>query len=284
MKTIERFFVKSVFFFCAMVLTFSVHSQSVLFDFNNAPLLTPLPVDQTVSGLTAHFSATGQGYSIQDANTMGFTPWGMDGRCIYPSSIDLSDLLIGFDQPITDFSILYSCQELGCDDAATMRVTVFINGVTVGTNTKTAGNPGTWPTDSLLFSFTSGFDSVVIHYDSHPPLCQDYGTIYLADNMRVTVLSNTAINSPESFIEKIIIANPVALSAAVSFSLLQSENIIISVYDLSGRLVKKVFDGRLIKGEHQLSFDVTDLSDGGMYLLQLSSNNFFSMGKIVVVK
>ena len=284
MKTIERFFVKSVFFFGAMVLTFSVQAQSVLFDFNNAPLLTPLPVDQTVSGLTAHFSATGQGYSIQDANTMGFTPWGMDGRCIYPSSIDLCDLLIRFDQPITDFSILYSCQELGCDDAATMRVTAFINGVTVGTNTKTAGNPGTWPTDSLLFNFSTGFDSVEIHYDSHPPTCQDYGVVFLADNMRVTALENTGILYSEPAIEKLIITNPVSQYALISFSLLQPENISISVYDITGRLLKNFFNGRLNNGEQDLNMNVNDLSADGVYFVNLKGDDFYRTGKFVIMK
>ncbi|RDJ93410.1 hypothetical protein B4Q13_22095, partial [Lacticaseibacillus rhamnosus] len=38
--------------------------QSVLFDFENAAQDAPLPIDLTVGGITAHFSATGQGFSI----------------------------------------------------------------------------------------------------------------------------------------------------------------------------------------------------------------------------
>ena len=53
--------------------------QSVLFDFDNAPLQTSLPITLTVGGVTAHFSATGQGYSIQQANVLGFTPVGFSG-------------------------------------------------------------------------------------------------------------------------------------------------------------------------------------------------------------
>jgi len=68
---------------------------------------------------------------------------------------------------------MYCCQELGCDDAASMRIAAYMNGSYPGTNTKTAANPGTWPVDSLQYSFTHGFDSVVIRYDSPPPTCQD---------------------------------------------------------------------------------------------------------------
>jgi hypothetical protein len=48
----------------------------------------------TENGITAHFSATGNGFSIQEANTMGFTPAGFSGYVIYPNSIYLADLLI----------------------------------------------------------------------------------------------------------------------------------------------------------------------------------------------
>jgi len=179
---------------CIILLTLSfimqvspASAQAVLFDFDNAPLYTSLPINLTVNNITAHLSATGQGYSIQNANVMGFTPQGFAGRIIYPNSINLSDLLISFDQTLSEFSIMYACQELGCDDAATMRVTAYMNGSFVGTSTKTARNPGTWPSDTLRCSFPQGFNSVVVHYASRPPTCQDYGVIYMADNMRVTL-------------------------------------------------------------------------------------------------
>lgn len=167
----------------------TVSAQGVLFDFDNAPIYTSLPINLTVGGITAHFSATGQGFSIQNANTMGFTPQGFGGRCIYPNSVFLADLLISFDQTLTNFSIMYACQELGCDDAATMKVTAFMNGTLVGSNTKRARYPGTWPSDTLKCSFPQGFNSVVVHYFLRPPTCQDYGVIYMADNMIVTPLN-----------------------------------------------------------------------------------------------
>jgi hypothetical protein len=184
-----------------------VSAQAVLFDFNTAPLYSPFPINLTVGGITAHFSATGQGYSIQNANTMGFTPAGFDGRCIYPSSVFLADLLISFDQTLTNFSIMYACQELGCDDAATMRVTAKMNGTVVGTATKVASNPGTWPVDTLRCSFPQGFNSVVVHYDHRPPSCGDWGPIFLADNMLVTVLNVAATLNLKIFNEAFYIGN-----------------------------------------------------------------------------
>jgi hypothetical protein len=274
----------TLFFFSVIVSVSPASAQAVLFDFDNASPSSPLPIVQTVSGITAHFSATSQGYSIQSANTMGFTPQGFAGLCVYPSSVYLADLLINFDQTLTDFSIMYSCQELGCDDAATMRVTAYMNGSIVGTSTKTASNPGTWPVDTLKCNFSQGFDSVVVHYDSHPPTCQDYGVIFMADNMRVTA-NGTAILNPQIFIEGLLVPNPVSNSTTISFSLFQPENINLTIYDITGKLVKNLFNGPLNIGEHQIRWDVnTDVIESGVYFLNLRGENFSRSCKLVVVK
>ncbi len=163
-------------------------ATSVLFDFNAGPLHAPRPLDLTVGGITAHFAATGQGFSIQDpATSIGLVPAGFSGYCLSPNSIFPADLLISFPQTtLTDFSILYAPQELATDSSATMRVTAYLNGVLVGTNTAVADPPGTWPSATLSFSSALGFNSVVVHYDSPPPTGGDYGPIFVADNMVVT--------------------------------------------------------------------------------------------------
>ena len=189
----------------AGLLTFRAGAQSVLFDFDNAPLHTSLPIDLTVGGITAHFSSTGLGgYSIQPANTLGFTPTGFGGYCIYPNGNNASDLLVNFSTPLTDFSILYAPQELACDSSATLRVTAYLNGTFVATATTNAtwNCTCTWTSQILPVSSAQPFNSVVVHYDV-PPLpspnpCQDYGTIFLADNMTVTPAPTIVITHPTS--------------------------------------------------------------------------------------
>jgi hypothetical protein len=168
----------------------SASAQTVLFDFNNAPLHSSLPIDQVAGGITAHLTATGQGFSIQD-NSAPVFPAGFSGRCIYPNSVFLADLQVSFDQTLTSFSILYAPDELACDDSCTMRVSAYSNGALVGFVDHTSANPGTYPVDTLACSFAQGFDSVVVHYQQAPPTCQDYGVIFLADDMRVTPLPST---------------------------------------------------------------------------------------------
>jgi hypothetical protein len=160
-------------------------AQSVLFDFDSAPVHVSLPISLTVGGITAQFTSTGQGFSIQPANSLGFTPAGFAGNCIYPNSIYAADLMVSFSQPLTAFSILYAPEEYACDSSATMQVTAYMNGALVGSATTNA-QAGTWPSETLAFASPQGFNKVVVHYAAAPVTGGDYGPIFMADNMVVT--------------------------------------------------------------------------------------------------
>ena len=272
--------------FNVMALVSPASAQAVLFDFDNAPLHSSLPISQTVSGITAHFSATGEGYSVQAANTMGFTPQGFAGNCIYPNSINLSDLLIRFDQTLTDFSIMYSVHELACDTSATMRVTAYMNGGFVGTNTKVASHPGTWPVDTLRCSIAQGFDSVVVHYDSHPPTCQDYGVIYLADNMLVTPFNVTAVSEgelPEMFTLSQNYPNPFNPSTTISYRLPTQSNVTLKVFDVLGREVATLVNSVEQPGYKSAKFNANNLVSG-VYYYRLQAGNFVETKKLVLLR
>ncbi len=251
-----------------------VQAQEVLFDFDNAPLHSPLPIYLTAGGITAHLSATGQGYSIQYANALGFTPPGFSGLMLYPNSINLSDLRIHYDHTLTEFSIMYACQELGCDDAATMRVTAYMNGTYVGTNTRTATFPGTWPVDTLRCSFPQGFDSVVVHYDNPPPTCQDFGTIYIADNMHVTPIitgiSEGRIN--EVFTLNQNYPNPFNPSTTISYQLANQSYVTLKVFDISGKEVASLVNGVQLPGTKSVNFNANNLASG-VYYYRLQAGN-----------
>jgi hypothetical protein len=269
-----------------MALAPPASAQAVLFDFDNVPIHTPLPISQTVSGITAHFSGTGQGYSIQDANVLGFTPQGFSGRVIYPSGIFLADLVISFDQTLTDFSIMYSVQELACDTSATMRVTAYMSGSLVGTNTMVARIPGTWPVDTLSCSFSQGFDSVVVHYDSHPPTCQDYGVIFMADNMRVIPFTATGVSEealPEVFALWQNYPNPFNPSTTISYRLLTQSNVTLNVFDMLGREVATLVHRVEQPGSKTVRFNAGDLVSG-VYYYRLQVGNHIETKKLLLLR
>ena len=267
------------------VLSYSAICQPVLFDFDSLPIHTPFPISVSVGNVTGHFTGTGQGYSIQDANVMGFTPPGFAGNCIYPNSIFLSDLLIHFDQPITDFSIMYSVQELACDTSATMRVSAFMNGSFVGTNTKVAGNPGTWPVDTLRCALPGGFDSVVVHYDSHPPMCQDYGVIFMADNMwviprvpnGVTDAANLRFALSQNY------PNPFNPTTVISYELPQFSHVSLRVFDVLGRELAVLVNGFEEPGRKKVEFRGAHLKSG-VYFYRLEAGSSTETRRSVLLK
>ncbi len=173
-------------------------AQAAYFSFDNAPQYGTVGGSSlTVDGVQANFSTTGNGFSYQAANVLGFTPSGFSGICIYPNSVFAADLQIDFPTAtVTGFSILYSPEEYACDSSALMRATAYLNGVYVGTSTMTANPPGTWPTATLAINAAGGFDRVVVHYASAPPTGGDWGPIFMADNMNVTTAS-AVVGVPE---------------------------------------------------------------------------------------
>ncbi len=169
-----------------------LHGQTTLFDFENATLSSSLPLGLKVGGITALFTETGPGFSVQQADSLGPAPVGFSGKCLLPKGVSASDLLISFSQVLSDFSILYAPDELACDSSARMKVTALLSGVPVATNTTTATPvPTTWPSATLSVSAPEGFNSVVVHYDAPPPTGGDYNPIFMVDNMRVTPRSPT---------------------------------------------------------------------------------------------
>lgn len=267
--------------------TGNLSAQVVLFDFDNAPLYASLPIDQTAGGITAHLSATGQGYSIQNANVLGFTPPGFSGHMIYPNSINLANLLVRFNPTLTRFSIMYCVQELACDTSATMRVTAYMNGAFVGTNTKVATVPGTWPVDTLSCIFPQGFDSVVVHYDSPPPPpCQDYGVVFMADNMRVIPFGVSVPSEgelPQAFTLRQNYPNPFNPGTTIEFAVPRAAFVSLRICDLLGREVAILENGEKQAGRYSIRWNA-GTNAGGVYFYRLSAGSFVDTQKLLLVR
>jgi hypothetical protein len=171
----------------------------ITFNFDNATLHASLPIDQTVDGLTAHLSATGQGFSIQnDKSTI--QPSGFSGNWIYPDSVFMADLLISFSQTITDFSIMFATWDLTYDTTATMQVKAYAGATLIGSNTA-QGDPGlTYPVGTLTFSTAQGFDNVILHWLLPPSPPENFSPVFLADNMIVTPAAASTVPEPSSIV------------------------------------------------------------------------------------
>jgi len=79
-------------------------------------------------------------------------------------------------------------------------------------------------------------------------------------------------------------ANPFNSSTTIRFSTpLKLGGTEVAVYDLSGRLVRSLFEGRVEAGEHTVVFDGEGLA-AGIYLIKMESRGRVEVRKALLIR
>lgn len=104
---------------------------------------------------------------------------------------------------------------------------------------------------------------------------------------RVAIIQNGAVNEPthrdQSFVLQQNYPNPFNPITMIGFQLSVAGHVTLKVYDVLGRLVATLLDGKQIPGEHSVTFDARYLSSG-VYFYQLKVGNFVGTKKMLVEK
>ena len=145
---------------------------------------------------------------------------------------------------------------------------------------------GNWIGDGIVEG-TLRFDSFQLAYD--PGFSAVTGRIYF-DNIRlvkkttdpvaVTVLDNAV---PESFRLYQNYPNPFNPATTIAFDLPESGKVKLTVFDVLGREVKTLLDGRRNAGSYEVSFDASDLASG-VYIYRLSTQQQALARRMLLVK
>jgi hypothetical protein len=77
--------------------------------------------------------------------------------------------------------------------------------------------------------------------------------------------------------------NPFNPSTTISFTLAETSDVTVSVYDLLGRRVNILLNGRLSPGTHTSVFDASHLSSG-VYLYRVEATGFSTSRKMMLLK
>ena len=103
----------------------------------------------------------------------------------------------------------------------------------------------------------------------------------------ITVVDESLDNDDMSFPDKITInpayPNPFNPSTNISFSLDQYYGVSIDIYNLRGELVSNLLNRGLVAGNHSVIWNASDQSSG-VYLLRVSTDNFISTQRIMLIK
>ncbi len=99
------------------------------------------------------------------------------------------------------------------------------------------------------------------------------------------------VDTPEAGAAKLYMSafpNPTSEGTALSFTLPQREDVCLSVYDITGRLVAEIDAGSREAGPHEILWDGRDRSGAevasGIYLCRLDAGDCHSTGKVTVLR
>ena len=169
-------------------------AQTATFDLDTAtPTLTPgqtVPFDQTAGAVTAHFSASSGGFSVQNYNTTFLILPRFSGNYLFPNSGDPGVLVIQFSQQITNLVMDFATAEATPNENRTpIQLTAYTNSTStppVGTLVQ-VGNFGTngIPMGTLTFNSATPFNLVTLM------LTTNLATGFLVDNLVVKVSGGT---------------------------------------------------------------------------------------------
>ncbi len=77
--------------------------------------------------------------------------------------------------------------------------------------------------------------------------------------------------------------NPFNATTNIKFSIIENSEVVIKVYDVTGKLIKTIFNGNLTKGIYTFLFDANDLTSG-IYFINFIAGNYKENKKIVLQK
>jgi hypothetical protein len=87
----------------------------------------------------------------------------------------------------------------------------------------------------------------------------------------------------ETFTIKQNYPNPFNPKTTIVFELYQDSYVEVTIYNLEGQEIKKLYEGNLNKGEQQLTFDASNLPSG-VYLYNISTPDYSQTKKMIFAK
>ncbi|MCK9330265.1 MAG: C10 family peptidase [Candidatus Cloacimonetes bacterium] len=135
--------------------------------------------------------------------------------------------------------------------------------------------------DIILQFITNGFSYVDVSIDN----IKIYDTSYVSTNDTViTPITNTSVYPNPFYINQSERNNS---NINISFEMKQSEKVSIDVFDIRGRKVAKISDTNLSKGQHNLSWNMSNIKHttaSGIYFIRVKSKSYQTINKVLFIK
>ncbi|MCX6640689.1 MAG: C25 family cysteine peptidase [bacterium] len=138
---------------------------------------------------------------------------------------------------------------------------------------------GTYPStivDSSFFTITKSTVS-----DGGPWIGASFVSGNVFDEFAPTITK--AVTLPDAYSLGQNYPNPFNPLTTISFALPQSSQVTLTVFDLQGRSVAELVNGKREAGIHEVSFDASKLASG-MYFYRIQAGDFTAIQKMVLLK
>lgn len=138
-------------------------------------------------------------------------------------------------------------------------------------------NASQWDADTvnLASSSVSGHANVRFKFE----YIQDTGNNIYIDDINLSGIVGINENNSENF-DFDIYPNPAVVKAKVAFNLDVKSKVFLSIYDMTGRIVKTMEENNLPPGEYE--YEINDDLDNGVYFVHLTAGNYSAVKKIVL--
>jgi hypothetical protein len=152
----------------------------------------------------------------------------------------------------------------------------------------------TYGDNNNFYIITQESDTITGNAPVNPPNGVRYGNNYLNLVFRALDVSpalvtdieepstKSTLNKKESF-DFNLYPNPVTAYTTIDYSLIGASNVSIEIFDLMGRSVAKVFEGKQGAGTYKATFEPNGLTNG-VYLCKVTMNNQVAIKKMIITK
>ncbi len=123
-----------------------------------------------------------------------------------------------------------------------------------------------------------GFPIIFLKYQDAAKTVQ-----HLMNDFGYKVTSTPNQEKPDSYSLKNNYPNPFNPTTNIQFSLPQASEVQLTVYDVLGRRVAKLIDGKRPAGQHSVTFNASNLSSG-VYIYRLKTDGFSESRNMLLVK
>jgi hypothetical protein len=130
---------------------------------------------------------------------------------------------------------------------------------------------------------TANLDSIEAHIFHKP----DLDTLGFVDYLPIRTVTSIGSSNTASLVNgfKLYDAypNPFNPTTSISFEVSKTANVVLNIYDLTGKLVQTLFNGVREPGKYEIQFNAEKLSSG-MYFYRIESDGFTETKKLMLLK